>query len=264
VELQAHELRDLVGVFCDVDDTLTWEGKLVPSAFFALHEARAAGLRVVPVTGRPAGWVDHMARMWPIDGCVGENGGLWFWMGKNKLHRRFAQDAAERARNRARLVGLAEQILRAVPGTGLASDQPYRELDLAIDFTEDVPALGDDVIDEIVARFGAAGATCKVSSIHVNGWYGTFDKYEGCKSLVRDLWGEDLDSSRARWAYVGDSMNDEPMFSRFPLSFGVSNVVRFLPKMASWPAYVATQPGGHGFAEIMAYLFHLRSNARGT
>lgn len=257
-DLSDNACERLVGVFCDIDDTLTWHGRLVPEAFQALARLRDAGLRVVPVTGRPAGWVDHIARMWPVDGCVGENGGLWFSMEDGKLVRRFLQSHATRATNRTRLDELAAHILSAVPGTALASDQPYRELDLAIDFCEDVPALDDAAIDAIVAAFQQAGATCKVSSIHVNGWYGTFDKHDGCRRLVRDVWGEDLDAHADRWLYVGDSANDEPMFAAFPVSVGVANVRDFLPRMASWPSYITEGNGGHGFAELADVLLERR------
>ena len=240
-------LGGLDGVLCDIDDTLTWEGRLVPDALAALARAQDAGLRVVPVTGRPAGWVDHIARMWPVDGVIGENGGLWFWMGEGRLQRRFLQTAAERTTNRARLEDLAAEILAAVPGTALASDQPYREADLAIDFCEDVPPLGDDAIDANVAAIHGAGATCKVSSIHVNGWFGDFDKLEGFRRFHRDRWGGDPDPGR--WAYFGDSANDEPMFAAFPLSVGVANVARFLPRMKAWPTWVTKAPGGAGFVE---------------
>lgn len=243
--------RGLVGIFCDIDDTVTWEGRIVPAAFTALARAHSAGLRIVPVTGRPAGWVDHVARMWPVDGCVGENGGLWFSMEGGRMHRRFLQPAEVRAANRERLLALADDILAAVPGTALASDQPYRELDLAIDFCEDVPALDDAAIDAIVARFEAAGATCKVSSIHVNGWFGRFDKRDGCRRFVADRWDEDLDADADRWLYVGDSANDEPMFAAFPMSVGVANVRRFLPRMASGPTWITPSVGGHGLAELI-------------
>ena len=237
----------LQGVLCDIDDTLTWEGRLIPEALLGLRRAQEAGLRVVPVTGRPAGWVDHLARMWPVDGVVGENGGLWFWMQHGKLQRRFLQSEAERRANRARLDALAADILAAVPGTALASDQPYRELDLAIDFCEDVPPLGDDAVDQIVAAFDRAGATCKVSSIHVNGWYGSFDKIEGFRRFHQDRWGEPMDP--ARWAFFGDSQNDEPMFRTFALSVGVANVARFLPRLQHPPTWITTRPGGEGFVE---------------
>jgi hypothetical protein len=250
--------RGLRGVFCDIDDTLTHDGRLVPSAFAALARLKAEGLRVVPITGRPAGWVDHFARMWPVDGVVGENGGLWFYMADGKLQRRFVQSAEERANNKARLAKLADAILAAVPGTALASDQPYRELDLAVDFCEDVPPLGEDSIDAIVAAFEGAGATCKVSSIHVNGWYGAFDKLAGCRRLLAELWGEDLDDAVGDYAFFGDSANDEPMFAAFPLSIGVANVARFLPRMQRWPNWITAGEGGHGFAEGIEALLRRR------
>lgn len=246
----------LDGILCDIDDTVTWEGRLVPAALDAMARARRDGLRVVPVTGRPAGWVDHIARMWPVDGVVGENGGLWFWMEGGRLRRRFFQEAGERARNRARLDAIAAGVLARVPGTALASDQPYRELDLAVDFREDVPPLGDDAVDAILAAFREEGATAKVSSIHVNGWFGTFDKLQGFRRFHLDRWGADLDP--ARWAFFGDSANDEPMFAAFPLSIGVSNVRRFLGRMAHGPAWVTPSPGGEGFVEGVDRILGLR------
>jgi len=244
------ELADvpaLDGVLFDIDDTVTWEGKLVPEALAAMRSLEHAGLRTVPVTGRPAGWVDHIARMWPVDGVVGENGGLWFWMADGKLQRRFAQSADVRRGNRARLDAAAASILAAVPGTALASDQPYRELDLAIDFCEDVPPLDMDAVDRIVRAFTDAGATCKVSSIHVNGWFGDFDKLSGFRRFHRDRWGTDVDPSR--WAFFGDSQNDEPMFQAFPFSVGVRNVERFLDRLVHKPAWITDASGGDGFVE---------------
>lgn len=257
-DLPAADARALRGVFCDIDDTLTHEGRLVPDAFLSLAALQAAGLRVIPITGRPGGWVDHFARMWPVDGVVGENGGLWFFHRDGRLHRRFVQGVEERRENRRRLVALGEAILREVPGTALASDQPYRELDLAIDFCEDVPALGDDAIDAIVACFDDAGATSKVSSIHVNGWYGDFDKLEGCRRILKELYDEDLDQARAAYAFFGDSANDEPMFGFFPLSVGVANVRHFLDRMDAHPTWVTEGEGGHGFAEGIARILALR------
>ena len=250
--------RGLRGVFCDIDDTLTWHGRLVPEAFQALSRLQAAGLRVVPITGRPGGWVDHIARMWPVDGVVGENGGLWFYHRDGKLHRRFLQPADERSENQRRLAELGRHILEAVPGSALASDQPYRELDLAIDFCEDVPHLGEAGIDAIVRGFTEAGATCKVSSIHVNGWYGSFDKLEGCRRIVRELWDEDLDEVAGDYAFFGDSANDEPMFGYFPCSIGVANVADFLHRMEAHPAWITAEPGGHGFAAAIGGLLEGR------
>ena len=241
------------GVLCDIDDTLTWHGSLVPAAFAALAEAKSRGLKVVPVTGRPYGWADHIARMWPVDGVVAENGGLWCYMGPHKLERGFVQAANIRAQNRARLAKLADHILQAVPGTALASDQDFRALDLAVDFCEDVPPLPREAVDRIVEEFGLAGATCKVSSIHVNGWFGSFDKLTGFRRFHEERWGTPPDLSR--WLYFGDSANDAPMFEAFPKSVGVANVADFLDRMDAWPSHITDAPGGHGFAEAMDLLF---------
>jgi hypothetical protein len=243
------------GILCDIDDTLTWEGRLIPEALLGLQRARDAGLRVIPVTGRPAGWVDQIARLWPVDGVVGENGGLWFWMGAHGLERGFVQSEAVRAENRTRLDAVRRRILREVPGAGIASDQAYRELDLAVDFCEDVPPLERSEIDKIVEVFEDEGATCKVSSIHVNGWFGTFDKLEGFRRLHQQLWGHEPDATR--WAYFGDSENDGPMFSHFPLSIGVANVRDFLDRLETPPGWITPSPGGHGFVEGLDTLLTL-------
>lgn len=254
-QLGPAEVAPLVGVLFDIDDTVTLHGRIVPEAFAAMARAKAAGLAMIPVTGRPAGWVDHIARMWPVDGVVGENGGLWFYMGRDRLERRFLQGEAERAHNRSRLDAVRSRVLAEVPGCGIASDQPYRELDLAVDFCEDVPRMGDDAIDRIVTLFAEAGATAKVSSIHVNGWFGTFDKLSGFERLTADL---GLPADRERWAYIGDSANDAPMFAAFPLSVGVANVDTFLPRIPVWPAWRTRSEGGHGFAELIDRILALR------
>ena len=243
---------DLLGVFCDIDDTLTVDGRLVPEVLCIMAEAQARGLRVVPITGRPGGWVDHIARCWPVDGVVGENGGLWYWLDGKKLQRRFLQDTKTRSLNRERLTTLSHTILSEVKGAALASDQPYRELDLAVDFCEDVDPLPDVDIDRIVELFANAGAQAKVSSIHVNGWFGTFDKLEGVRRFHRDRFGTEIDMER--WAFFGDSANDEPIFAAFDHSIGVANVVDFLDRMEAHPTWITEGIGGHGFIEGMRKL----------
>ena len=258
-ELSPAQARALRGVFCDIDDTLTWEGRIVLQAFAALERLQEAGLRVIPITGRPGGWVDHIARMWPVQGVVGENGGLWFYMADGKLQRRFMQDEETRMQNKGRMSALGERILQAVPGTALASDQPYRELDLAIDFCEDVPPLGQSEIDQIVRCFEEAGATCKVSSIHVNGWYGDFDKLSGCRALLKERFDEELEQVVGEYAFFGDSANDSPMFGAFPVSIGVANVSDCLDRMPHGPRFITQGYGGHGFAEGVDHILELRA-----
>ena len=202
--------RRIRGVFTDIDDTLTTEGQLTAAAYGALERLRVAGLLVVPITGRPAGWCDHIARMWPVDAVVGENGAFYFRYDATarKLVKRFLASAEERAANRRRLEAVRDRILAAVPGAALASDQLYREADLAIDFCEDVPPLPRADVDRIVALFGEAGATAKVSSIHVNGWFGSYDKLGMTRILLRECFAIDLDAERDAFVFAGDSPND--------------------------------------------------------
>jgi hypothetical protein len=251
---------DLVGIMSDIDDTLTLHGRMIPEAFQMLQTLRDQGLKVVLITGRPAGWVDHIARMWPVDGVVGENGGLWFYMSQGKLVQSYLTDVSTRIERRAQLDLLAHRILERVPGCALASDQAFRALDLAIDFCEDVPPLNEDAIDQIVALFEEAGAIAKVSSIHVNGWFGQWDKLTGCEAFLKEAWGHDLPSQKTQWAYFGDSANDEPMFDYFPYSIGVANVKAFLPRMKAHPQWITHSEGGLGFVEGVQALLKARSS----
>jgi len=247
-ELQAHAIESLL---LDVDDTLTTEGKLTAQAYGALEALQRAGKRVVPVTGRPAGWCDHIARMWPVDAVVGENGAFYFWYGEARLHKRFLDDAATRARKRAMLEALAETILRQVPGAALASDQAYRETDLAIDYCEDVPALPLGAAQRIAALMREAGLTARISSVHVNGWFGDYDKLATTRLLFKERFGIDLDAANRTLVFAGDSPNDAAMFDYFDNSVGVANVRRFAGLQ---PKFVTPSASGAGFAELAAHL----------
>ena len=250
-ELPAHGVR---GVLFDIDETLTTEGRLTAQAYVAMERLKAAGLLVVPITGRPAGWCDHIARMWPVDAVVGENGAFYFWHGDGRLGKRYVVDRDARAAQRAKLDAIARRILDEVPGCALASDQAYRDADLAIDFCEDVPALPLAEAERIAALMGEEGLTAKVSSIHVNGWFGGYDKLSTTRLALRERFGIDLDSANARFVFAGDSPNDAPMFGFFERSVGVANVLRFTGRLAAEPAYVTLAASGAGFAELVAHL----------
>ena len=259
-EFPSHVAEDLLGLFFDIDDTFTSNGKIESKAFEALWLARNAGLKLVPVTGRPAGWCDHMARMWPVDGVVGENGAFSFWYDEadQKLKKRFMDPDEVRKEKRGRLEAVKKEILESVPGAALASDQLYRETDLAIDYCEDVPPLPWKEVERICTIFLKHGATCKVSSIHVNGWFGDYSKLDMTRLFVQERWGFDLDSLRERFMFCGDSPNDEPMFEYFPYSAGVKNIGRFTEALKHLPPFVAGHEGGAGFAEIVQVLIALR------
>ncbi|MDP2240000.1 MAG: HAD-IIB family hydrolase [Burkholderiales bacterium] len=243
--------RAVRGVLCDIDDTLTTGGRLTAAAYGAMERLQQAGLLVIPVTGRPAGWCDHIARMWPVDAVVGENGAFYFRYdhATRRMLRRFVDDDATRAANRRRLAVIGKEIVAAVPGAAIASDQGYRESDLAIDFCEDVQPLPQSAIDKIVSLMQGHGLTAKASSIHVNCWFGAYDKLTMTKTLMRECFDTRLETARDTHVFVGDSPNDAPMFAYFPYAIGVANIRDFAGRLAHAPAYVTAQRGGAGFEE---------------
>lgn len=259
-EFQREDRARIRGVLCDIDDTLTTDGRLPAAAYDALEKLKRAGLIVVPVTGRPAGWCDMIARFWPVDGVVGENGAFYYRYdhGAKRMIRRYAQSPAERDAGRAKLAALGKTILREIPGSAIASDQAYREADLAIDFCEDVPGLPFEAVRRIKQIFEAGGATAKISSIHVNAWFGGYDKLTMTKVFASEVFGIDLEQARADFVFVGDSPNDAPMFGFFPHAVGVSNIRKTLEPLPVEPAYVTNFEGGLGFAEVAAALLDAR------
>ena len=252
--------RAMHTVFSDIDDTLTTDGQLTPRAYAALDDLRRAGLRVILITGRPAGWCDHIARMWPVDAVIGENGAFYYWHdhAARKLNHRQLLGEAARAANTGKLAAVREAILREVPGCAAASDQFCRLYDLAIDFCEDVSALPQSAIDRIVTLMEAAGMTAKVSSIHVNGWFGQYDKLSMAHLLMRERYGLELTQEREHCMFVGDSPNDAPMFAYLPHAVGVANVMDFAGRMSALPTYVTPSRGGAGFAELVQALISAR------
>lgn len=255
-ELGHKHLGSVLAVLTDIDDTLTTHGRLPAEAYAALEQLQQAGLKVIPITGRPAGWCDHIARMWPVDGVVGENGAFYFRYDatQKRMHRVYAQDAATRLKNASVLAEVARKVLTQFPGTALASDQAYREIDVAIDFCEDVPALPLETAQKIAAMFHQAGAEAKVSSIHVNAWFGSHNKLSMALRLLEECFSMRAAYAKNAVAYVGDSPNDAPMFGYFPWSIGVANIKPLVELMEHLPAFVTEAEGGQGFAEFSALL----------
>jgi HAD superfamily hydrolase (TIGR01484 family) len=260
-EFARDDQRKIRTVLTDIDDTLTSEGRLPAKAYAALEDLQSAGFIVAPITGRPAGWCDLIARQWPVDGVVGENGAFYFRydLGRRRMIRRYVKVAEERERDAARLETIREAVLKEVPGAAVAADQAYREADLAIDFCEDVDPLPKAAVNDIVAVFRRYGATAKVSSIHVNGWFGGYDKLSTTRLFLSECFGIDIDAEKDAIVFCGDSPNDAPMFAFFPWSVGVANVRDFANELAAAPAFVAGDRGGEGFAEIAARLIEARA-----
>ena len=251
-----HHLQKIEYVLCDIDDTISTDGCLTAEAYSALWRLYDAGFKIIPVTGRPAGWCDHFARMWPISAIVGENGAFYFCFDpENKtLHKRFYADLETRKSSRQKIDKIAEKILRDIPGCALASDQPYREADIAIDFCEDVAMLPQCDILRIVSIMEQNGMIAKISSIHVNGWIGKYDKLSMTGYLFQEVFDCDIHLEKDKIVFIGDSPNDQPMFNFFPNSVGVANVKNFTSQLIYEPTYITELEAGSGFVELADLL----------
>ncbi len=260
---------DLIGIFTDIDDTLTTEGAVTADALAALGALKAAGLHVIPITGRPVGWSERFAAAWPVDAIVAENGAVALRLApqeisdkiglqrlsdkRRKLSKLYQQDAATRAANFTAMHAVLEHIEREVPQARRAQDSAGRETDIAIDHSE-FTHLPQSAIDACVATMRAAGMSASVSSIHINGWFGAHNKWEGARWIVRELFGRELAQESARWVYVGDSTNDQIMFEHFEHSVGVANIARFVPQLTHLPRFVTTGERGAGFAQVARHV----------
>jgi HAD superfamily hydrolase (TIGR01484 family) len=259
----SHEIAKKIRVvFTDIDDTLSTEGKILPKAFTAVWDLFRAGIDVVPITGRCAGWVDHIARFWPVRGVVGENGAFYAYMDyhekPSKLKKRYYLQPDEVKTAKLKFEDIKREAFALFPTCKVASDQPYREFDLAIDFREDVPPLNLEQVQKIVSIFQKYGANVKVSSIHVNGWFGDYDKLSMTKIFAKEQLNMDLEKTPDETLFIGDSPNDQPMFSFFPVSIAVRNIDRFKSLITQFPKYITTQDSGLGFAEMTKILLKKR------
>lgn len=256
-EMTPMEAARIRAVLFDIDDTVTTAGKLTAEAYSAMWALAGAGLRLIPVTGRPAGWCDLIIREWPVCAVIGENGAFALYSLTGERPHTFLHPNAP-ADAQARLAAVREAVLAAVPGCRVARDQFCRKYDLAIDFCEDEPRLPLSAAEEIRRVCEAQGAHAKVSSIHVNAWFGDYDKRSMAELFFREVLREE---PFAQSIFFGDSPNDAPMFEAFPLSCAVANIAPFAARMAHLPPYVTALPGGAGFAEAAAHILTQRGRA---
>ena len=248
------DARDVRMVLFDVDDTLTTHGKLTAEAYGALEALQRAGLRTVAVSGRAAGFCEYAARMWPVDAVVGENGGFWFRAIGGRIERDYREAADIRARNRERYAAVSRAIVAAVPGCAIASDERYRETDFTIDYAEDVPVLPSDAVERIAGLMRRESLHVAISSIHIHGWFGDYDKRVTSRALLARHFDLDPDANPGAALFVGDSPNDASMFAGFPNSVGVANVRKYAGRMTAEPKYVTDAPFGAGFVELAGHL----------
>jgi HAD superfamily hydrolase (TIGR01484 family) len=260
--------RNIIGVFTDIDDTLTTEGAITPDALQGLHDLKAAGLHVVAITGRPVGWSEPFALTWPVDAIVAENGSVALLKNnkiglqptkieRKQLSKLYQQDTPTRTAHYAKMQQVLAHIEREVPGTQRSTDSPGRETDIAIDHSE-FTHLPPERIAQVVQRMQSAGMHATVSSIHINAWYGDHNKLQGARWITQQLYGRSLNGEMDKWAYIGDSTNDQLMFEAFTHSIGVANIARFVPQLAHLPRYVTQGERGAGFRQFCDALLAAR------
>jgi hydroxymethylpyrimidine pyrophosphatase-like HAD family hydrolase len=243
---------DLRGLVFDIDDTVTRDGRLEACAYAAMQRLADAGVRLVAVTGRPLGWTDVVAHMWPVDLAVGENGAGWAWRDGPRVHEGYAASDDERIEQARLLDRVREQVGRTMPHVQLAADQRARRCDLAFDIGETVQ-LPAAQVQQLANLIAATGARSLISTVHAHAVPGSWDKASGTIAGAAAI-GIDLRAEIDRWVFIGDSPNDAAAFERFPLSVGVANVTRFLDDLPQPPRFITTGDRGRGFAELVDHL----------
>ncbi|WP_409525484.1 HAD-IIB family hydrolase [Nitrincola sp. MINF-07-Sa-05] len=240
-------------LFTDVDDTLTWQGKLPSQTLQALEQLQEASIQVIPVTGACAGWCDCMVRTWPVAAVIGENGA--FWMQKNAqghVDTHYMLEESIRRQQYQNLLAIQQQLLERYPFARATADQAYRETDIALDIhqqhhntPEEVEILRGDLVE--------AGLNARVSSIHINAWRGGYDKASTTFAWLRTQ-GIEHEQYLQQSAFIGDSANDAAMFDQLTLTFGVANIRHCLNKLSTPPRYITQHEGGFGFVEVASLL----------
>lgn len=250
-----NDRANIVGVFTDIDDTLTTEGAITPDALQALHNLKAAGLMVIPITGRPVGWSIPFASTWPVNAMVAENGAVALLHNTqtNQVNKIYQQDLATRTRNFQEMQRIAQRVLQEIPSTVMAQDSPGRETDIAFDHSE-FHHLPHEQIQQVLKLLKEEGMTATVSSIHINAWFGDHNKWHGAQWILKELTGRNLSKELDQWVYVGDSTNDQVMFEHFTHSVGVANIRRFEKDLKHLPKYIAQLERGAGFSEVARLL----------
>jgi HAD superfamily hydrolase (TIGR01484 family) len=256
-EISFEEAAGIRYILFDIDDTITTKGKVPAVAFKALWDLYDAGYYPIPVTGRPVGWCDAIIRQWPVRAIIGENGAFVYYYNNENQIERFTHPSVASGDYRIRLDAIRDAVLKEVPGSRLAKDQFCRVFDLAVDFNEDPPYLGLEAANKIKDICVKMGAVAKVSSIHVNAWFGDYNKLSMALLFCREVLNEN--APKKTILFFGDSPNDEPMFEYFPVSCGVANVKPFERLMKSLPSFVTAEEGGEGFAEAVAHFLEKRA-----
>lgn len=254
--LTREDVGGVTRVVFDLDDTFLTEGRLTQEAYRALFRLREAGLSLVACTGRPASFAEVVARQWPLEAAIAENGAIAFSVGARGLVTWDTATSDERASRRARLAEVAEELRSTFDALHFSDDCRGRITDVAFDVAEH-RKVDASIVDAARELAHARGVRTFTSAIHLHLTLDSLDKATGFAAFVSAR-GEDAAGALRASAFVGDSTNDAPAFAAFGLTFGVANVTRHLAKLDVPPRFVARRESDAGFVEIVEKLLSLR------
>jgi HAD superfamily hydrolase (TIGR01484 family) len=244
--LNNTDLSDIRLIASDVDGTLTQNGKFSSDFISTLIDLQSAGIKVLLVTGRSAGWVSALVNYLPVEGAIAENGGLF-------LQPNGTQDLLSSvpnlSRHRILLENTFHHIKQLFPNLLTSTDNQFRITDWTFDVdnlsTEDIQAISSQC-HQMGWSFTYSNVQCHIKPIHQ-------DKATGLMSVLKKYFPE-LNSQQV--LTVGDSPNDEAMFDAdlFPLSVGVANIRHYQDQMLHLPKYLTQASEFAGFSELAKLL----------
>tara|TARA_B100001094_G_scaffold212066_2_gene206010 strand:+ start:5371 stop:6132 length:762 start_codon:yes stop_codon:yes gene_type:complete len=247
-ELDKTSLEKVKILLFDLDGTFVDNDSLQSSTYSCLERVVQNGIKAVVVTGRPAGWCDLIARWWPVDSVIGENGAFSYSLINGKMQREIFDKSINLRESNKFLKSLLKDIKVEFGEVHLAADQEFRQWDLAIDISEEY-SMPMSKVQRIHNFCISKGANAAISNIHLNIWYGNYSKREMSNKLLNS-WNIDYDEC----IYIGDSPNDEPMFKEYPLSVGVKSIEKYVDIMANLPSYITKKDANQGFEELVDFI----------
>jgi HAD superfamily hydrolase (TIGR01484 family) len=230
-------------VATDMDGTLTRKGKFTSGLLQSLQDLATAGIMVVIITGRSAGWVSGLAYYLPIVGAVAENGGLFFLGGSEKPVA--LTPIPDLIAHRQHLASAFQQLQTQFPQIQESADNRFRVTDWTFDVqslsTDDLKTLSN-LCQQMGWGFTYSNVQCHIKPLGQ-------DKANGLSQVLREYFPQ---YTSQQVVTVGDSPNDESLFDEryFPISVGVANVLEYANQLQHQPVYMTTEAEGEGFCEL--------------
>ena len=247
-QIKRAEINEIKVLLFDLDGTFVSDDRLRSSTLECLEKLRQKKIKRIAVTGRPAGWCDLIARWWPVNSVVGENGAFSYTISDGRIIRKTFDSSSSLSAHQKKLNLLFDDIKSNFCDVHLAADQPFRQWDLALDISEEHD-MDHDKVEAIYDFCISNGANAAISNIHLNVWYGNYNKLDMTLKIL-DEWN----LKEHECMYIGDSPNDSPMFNHFSFSVGVKSVLKYKDIMEHFPSYLTTEDSSEGFEELTKFI----------